>query len=663
MQWLARLALVVAIPVLGALPAVCVPFAAAAADAAAADTDIARAVSAAERRSPANGRKADRADKAADVAAAPAGKSDKAARRDGGRKAGKSAEAADAPDSKSGKAARRGGDGRKAGKSADRSRDRAARPGTSRKATSRPAKGRVKAEVDAEPTVPVHVDDPIPKPRDPDPVVDPGEPTDPGTKPTPPVRVDDPIPAPTTPSPGGGSDGGVVVEAPTTGGGSSPDALPQAQIDDLLRRKRLTIPNNDADERAVVGAEKAARPTVGKKAAARAAEAEAARAAALAAEAARAPRIALSSGGGGSTYRQHEISVLGLTAKSRQVVGALGFRILSERRSPLLGNRVTAKLRTPKDQTAEVALARARAALPELTFDLAHLYRPSGDAARVRYAADMVGAPVAGACSVDARIGLIDSGVGDHPSLAGSAITRRNFVGKDAATNVAHGTAIASIMVGDLPGSSPLAPGARLFSANVFAQDSDGLRADAHAIIAALDWLASQRVPVVNLSLMGPPDALLEQAVQAAAERGLILVAAAGNDGPVAGPAFPAAYPAVIAVAAVDARGRPYGGNNRGSYLYVSAPGVDVWGADARGGQAFWTGTSFAAPFVTATLARDVALGRARNINDSRVRIASSARDLGAPGRDPIYGYGLLQVGDGCGGGAGAGAAVLSSKD
>lgn len=187
------------------------------------------------------------------------------------------------------------------------------------------------------------------------------------------------------------------------------------------------------------------------------------------------------------------------------------------------------------------------------------------------------------------------------------------------------------------------------------------MRADATAIIAALDWMAAQRVTVVNLSLMGQSNALLEQAIKAAASRGLVLVAAAGNEGPSAEPAYPAAYPGVIAVAAVNSRGRPYGNNNRGSYIYVAAPGVDIWGADARGGLAFWTGTSFAAPFVTATLARDIALGRSRDINDGRARIASTARDLGAPGRDPIYGFGLLQSG-GCGG-SGSSAAVLSARN
>ncbi|MBP7242213.1 S8 family serine peptidase, partial [Amaricoccus sp.] len=375
--------------------------------------------------------------------------------------------------------------------------------------------------------------------------------------------------------------------------------------------------------------------------------------------AATAPRIRYSSGKSRDSYRRHELTALGLTPHARQVLGALGFRTISERRSPLLGNRIVARLRTPSNQTAEAALARARSVLPEVTFDLAHLYRPSGEQASVRYAANMIGAPLGPTCPVPTRVGLIDSGVGTHETLSGAKIVRKNFVEKGASTNVAHGTAIASILVGDLPGTGPLMPGAQLYSANVFASDSGGLRADATAIIAALDWIAAQRVPVVNLSLMGPKNALLEQAIAAAASRGLVMVAAAGNDGPGAGPAYPAAYPAVIAVSAVDARGRPYDNNNRGPYIYVAAPGVDIWGADARGGLAFWTGTSFAAPFVTASLARDIALGRVHDTNDGRSAIASRARDLGAPGRDPIYGFGLLQSSS-CGG---SGAKVLSAKN
>jgi len=373
---------------------------------------------------------------------------------------------------------------------------------------------------------------------------------------------------------------------------------------------------------------------------------------------ARAARIAPSSGGA-PVFRRDEVTALGMNARARQVVGALGFRILSERRSQLLGNQVVAKLRTPRNQSAESALRRLRATLPELVFDYAHLYRSAGDegALPVRYAADLVGVPAAGTCRVDVRIGLIDTGVGRHPALSGTTITQRSFVARDASRNVTHGTAVASILVGNLPGATPLAPGARLYSANVFAGEGKALRADALAIIEALDWMAAERVPVVNLSLMGPDNDLVARAVRAAAERGLILVAAAGNAGPEAPPAFPAAYPAVISVAAIDARGRPYARNNRGTYVEIAAPGVDIWAADARlGGEAFWTGTSFAVPFVTAVVASDVAAGRARDINDSRRRLAASARDLGAPGRDPIFGHGLVRM-PGCASGE-----VLSTR-
>lgn len=365
----------------------------------------------------------------------------------------------------------------------------------------------------------------------------------------------------------------------------------------------------------------------------------------------RAARITPSSGGA-PVFRRDEVTALGMTPRARQVVGALGFRIISERRSRLLGNRIVAKLRTPQNQSAESALVRLRATLPELIFDFAHLYKATGDTAAlpVRYAADLVGVPASGACRVDTRIGLIDTGVGRHPALTGTSITQRSFVARNASRNVTHGTAVASILVGALPGATPLTPGARLYSANVFAGEGKALRADALAIIEALDWMAAEGVTVVNLSLMGPDNELVARAVQAAAERGLILVAAAGNAGPGAPPAYPAAYPAVISVAAVDARGRPYARNNRGPYVEIAAPGVDIWAADARrGGEAFWTGTSFAVPFVTAAVASDVALGRARNVNDSRRRLATSARDLGAPGRDPIFGHGLVRFG-GCGG-------------
>ncbi len=486
----------------------------------------------------------------------------------------------------------------------------------------------------------------------------------------PPVDPNGPVPdvaAPPDPTPAAIDPS--VPPAPITADGTTPDA-PDPETD--RRRPLVHSQSGSDDQRSGAGGTNAPnaaalelpwllRGKFGQRLPVREPAVLAARTRAVEPATARtAPRIALSSGDGPDLYRRHEISALGLTPSARQTVAALGFRVLSERRSRLLGDRVVAKLRTPADQSAEAALKRLRALLPDVTFDYVHLYRPTGEQpAPVRYPVEMVGAAIDGGCRIPARIGLIDTGVARHASLADARITRRSFVDADAATNVAHGTAIASILVGDLPGTAPLAPGAQLFSGNVFVQDASGLRGDATAIIEALDWMAAEGVGVVNLSLIGPSNLLLEAAVAAAARRGLVLVAAAGNDGASSAPAYPAAYPSVIAVAAVDRRGRPYGRGNRGAYIYVSAPGVDVWGADARGGEAFWTGTSFAAPFVTANVARDLFLGRAHDINDGRARIAASARDLGAPGRDPIYGYGLLQIG-GCSGFDGA---VLSARD
>ena len=171
--------------------------------------------------------------------------------------------------------------------------------------------------------------------------------------------------------------------------------------------------------------------------------------------------------------------------------------------------------------------------------------------------------------------------------------------------------------------------GASLYSAVVFDGEGEALRGDVTAIVAALDWLAQSQVRLVNLSLAGPPNLLLEEAVHAAADLGMVLVAAAGNRGPDAPPVYPGGYAPVIAVAAVDWRGRPYEMNNRGPYVEIAAPGVDVLSARAEGGTAYWTGTSFATPFVTAALARALAEGTVVDLASARAHLGAAARDLG----------------------------------
>ncbi|MFD2813514.1 S8 family serine peptidase [Paracoccus aerius] len=167
-------------------------------------------------------------------------------------------------------------------------------------------------------------------------------------------------------------------------------------------------------------------------------------------------------------------------------------------------------------------------------------------------------------------------------------------------------------------------------------------RADAFGLIEALDYLASQQVRIVNLSLAGPPNDALARQVEEMAADGILLIAAAGNGGPRAAPAFPAAYDQVLAVTAVDRRGQVYRRANRGDHIDLAAPGVNVWTAASISGARTKTGTSYAAPFVTAAAAliwqRDPSLPAAR----LRDMLRDGARDLGPDGRDAIFGFGLL---------------------
>jgi hypothetical protein len=240
------------------------------------------------------------------------------------------------------------------------------------------------------------------------------------------------------------------------------------------------------------------------------------------------------------------------------------------------------------------------------------------------------------------RIGMIDSAVDtSHSSLDKSAIQTRAFVSDDAEKPNFHGTAIASIIAGNSPEYMGLAPNTQLYAATVFEHDRErGEIASTVSLVRALDWLISSGVDVVNISLAGPPNRLLEAALDRASEKGVMILAAAGNGGPVAQPMYPAAYGSVVAVTAVDADGQVFRLANRGEYLDISAPGVGLLHANSEGGYSASSGTSFAVPFAAAAVAR---LRQLQPDENALQLLYESAQDLGPPGRDNIYGYGLLR--------------------
>jgi subtilisin family serine protease len=209
-----------------------------------------------------------------------------------------------------------------------------------------------------------------------------------------------------------------------------------------------------------------------------------------------------------------------------------------------------------------------------------------------------------------------------------------------------HGSAVAGIIAGrperGIPG---LLPESTLYSADVVGTDGRGnAYGTAEAMARGIDWLLAKSLDAINISMNGSANPLVEKAVASAADQGVPVIAAVGNDGNSSEPSYPAAYPSVIAVTAVDARRRLYGSANRGEYVAIAAPGVNVWTPSLGGGE-YRTGTSFAAPFVTAAAALlhhgGIATGDALE-----QRLVERTLDLGPAGRDPLYGWGLIQ-GDG----------------
>ncbi|WP_147160528.1 S8 family serine peptidase [Novosphingobium sediminis] len=185
-------------------------------------------------------------------------------------------------------------------------------------------------------------------------------------------------------------------------------------------------------------------------------------------------------------------------------------------------------------------------------------------------------------------IGVIDGGV-----VGGGTVAAQVGFAAGAPHPNAHAQAIRSLLVA--------AGTAKLYVADVYGTDLAG--GNALSLARALGWMAQQRVPVVSISLIGPPNPLVARAVAAAQAGGMVVVAAVGNDGAAAPPAYPASYPNVIAVTGVDGRGRVLLEAGKASHLDYAAPGADITAIGLDGRRVSLRGTSFAAPLAAARIA------------------------------------------------------------
>ncbi|ALC30828.1 MULTISPECIES: type VII secretion-associated serine protease mycosin [Streptomyces] len=261
-------------------------------------------------------------------------------------------------------------------------------------------------------------------------------------------------------------------------------------------------------------------------------------------------------------------------------------------------------------------------------------------------------------------VAVLDTGVdGSHPDLQGQVLPGKDLVGFGATRGdsswALHGTAMAGIIAGrgNGPGRADgvlgIAPEVRILPVRVILESKDPARAKARktrgtALAEGIRWAADNGADVINLSLgddseSAHPDPGEDSAIQYALSKGISVVASAGNGGEKGDRiSYPAAYPGVIAVTAVDEYGTHASFSTRRWYATVSAPGVDIVVANPDGHYYIEWGTSAAAAFVSGA----VALVRAAHpgLDPAQIKklLADTARDAPAGGRDDARGYGMV---------------------
>ena len=236
-------------------------------------------------------------------------------------------------------------------------------------------------------------------------------------------------------------------------------------------------------------------------------------------------------------------------------------------------------------------------------------------------------------------IAIIDSGIDiRHPELANAIVGSFDALGSKEGPHV-HGTGIAGAIVSHarLMGS---APAARILAIRAFGVAPGGAESTSFVILKGLDYAAANGAQIVNMSFAGPKDALIERGIAATAAKGIVMVAAAGNAGPKSPPLYPAANANVIAVSATDAQDKLFTASNRGGHIAVAAPGVDIFLPAPDEKYQMTSGTSFSAAYVSGLAALMLERNPALKPGEVRAILMKTARDLGSPGRDDLFGAG-----------------------
>jgi subtilase family protein len=284
-----------------------------------------------------------------------------------------------------------------------------------------------------------------------------------------------------------------------------------------------------------------------------------------------------------------------------------------------------------------------RAAQPNYRFTLQQTQ--AGAASEYQYALAKLRLPEAHRFTTGGSVlvAVIDNGIDTtHPELADVIAGSFDATGRPAPPGQ-HGTGMAGTIAAHarLTGT---APAARILAIRAFAPSGKTEESTSLAVLRSIDWAVANGARVINMSFAGPQDPEQALVLAAAAKKGVVLVAAAGNAGPKSPPLYPAADPNVIAVTATDPDDKLFVQSNRGRHIAVAAPGVEIVAPALSGTYQFTTGTSVAAAQVSGIVALllDAKLG----LSPQAVRKAllSTARDLGPKGRDDQFGAGLTDA-------------------
>jgi hypothetical protein len=325
-----------------------------------------------------------------------------------------------------------------------------------------------------------------------------------------------------------------------------------------------------------------------------------------------------------------------------QVAASYNLEILQRAEVALLGRRII-RCRISGNRPVNTVLAAMQADGRISASQPNYYYRrqaigQGATSTNIQYALEKLGITAAHAVATGhgSLIAIVDTGIDQsHPDLQAAVTGSFDATFSKQQVSDPHGTAVAGIITahGAIEG---VAPEAKLLDVRVFEPEAGGTGsvATTMALLRGLQWSTDTHARIVNLSLAGPRDELMGEAIAAMIAKEIVVVAAAGNEGASAPNAFPAAFANVIAVTATDSGDALYTAANHGSYIALAAPGVDIIAPALFEAYQMNSGTSFAAAHVSGVIA--LMLEHDPKLSNQKIRavLQSGAKDLGPPGTD-----------------------------